>query len=416
MELSSASWCYPKIEQRADEMVEFVSALCRIPAVSPLSGGCGEVERADFVLTRAAEFKPSEVRVLTVADEAVPGGCRKNLVLRWSGAGTEGRRIVFLLHLDTVGAGDRSAWSTDPFTPVRIGDRLYGLGVEDNAQDIASVLYGVPTARESGAAFPCEVVAVLLAGEEEGSAKGVRHLIKEKCFFRQSDMIVVPDGGTPVGDVIEVCEKGRLLVKLTSFGSQHHSARARSKDSAGETCARAAVRLLDVLRSTSNGVDPLFCPPSSTFHVTRHETTDCSVNTVSGRETVFLDCRLIPSEPADKILAAIQHEISSLCTDLGVHIEATTVRNEPATANPDGNPAVLQLLDCSIRQVLGVQPHLRGSGSGSVAAFLRLAGFNAVVWCRKHQMAHMPNEYIDVANLVADAKVFATVVLTAPIC
>ena len=51
--------------------------------------------------------------------------------------------VVFDGHLDTVGVGDASAWSSDPFTAVERDGRLYGRGVSDMKGSIAAMLLGV---------------------------------------------------------------------------------------------------------------------------------------------------------------------------------------------------------------------------------------------------------------------------------
>jgi len=46
-----------------------------------------------------------------------------------------------------------------------------------------------------------------------------------------------------------------------------------------------------------------------------------------------------------------------------------------------------------------------------VGAYLRKAGFDCVVWSKIHETAHQPNESADIANIIGDAKVFATLAL-----
>jgi succinyl-diaminopimelate desuccinylase len=46
-----------------------------------------------------------------------------------------------------------------------------------------------------------------------------------------------------------------------------------------------------------------------------------------------------------------------------------------------------------------------------VAAYLRKAGHDAVVWARMEETAHQPNESALMANILGDAKVFASLML-----
>ena len=47
-----------------------------------------------------------------------------------------------------------------------------------------------------------------------------------------------------------------------------------------------------------------------------------------------------------------------------------------------------------------------GIGGGTVAALFRHAGIPAACWARLDEIAHQPNEYCIIDNMVGDAKVF----------
>ena len=46
-------------------------------------------------------------------------------------------------------------------------------------------------------------------------------------------------------------------------------------------------------------------------------------------------------------------------------------------------------------------------GGGTFAAHFRQHGFPAVVWSTLGEMAHQPNEYCLIKNMITDTKVFA---------
>jgi succinyl-diaminopimelate desuccinylase len=55
----------------------------------------------------------------------------------------------------------------------------------------------------------------------------------------------------------------------------------------------------------------------------------------------------------------------------------------------------------------GVKPRVGGIGGGTVAAFFRRMGIPAAVWSTIDDVAHMPNEYAKIDNMISDAKVMA---------
>ncbi|EQD47839.1 Peptidase M20, partial [mine drainage metagenome] len=58
------------------------------------------------------------------------------------------------------------------------------------------------------------------------------------------------------------------------------------------------------------------------------------------------------------------------------------------------------------RRIINVEPKLVGIGGGTCAAFFRKKGMNAVVWSKKPDIAHQPNEYAMLSDILLDAKVF----------
>ena len=71
----------------------------------------------------------------------------------------------------------------------------------------------------------------------------------------------------------------------------------------------------------------------------------------------------------------------------------------------------MNALSKAIKNVYGVEAKAMGIGGGTVAAFFRRAGHHAVVWARIDELAHQPNEYTVIDNMVGDAKVFADLFL-----
>ena len=56
-------------------------------------------------------------------------------------------------------------------------------------------------------------------------------------------------------------------------------------------------------------------------------------------------------------------------------------------------------------------PKTIGIGGGTVAKYLREAGFPCVVWCTMDEQAHRPDEYVRIPHILSDAKVFAHIAL-----
>ena len=59
----------------------------------------------------------------------------------------------------------------------------------------------------------------------------------------------------------------------------------------------------------------------------------------------------------------------------------------------------------------GLDATVGGIGGGTCAAFFRKQGIPAVVWSTIDEVAHQPDEYARIKNMVEDAKVFALLAL-----
>jgi succinyl-diaminopimelate desuccinylase len=82
--------------------------------------------------------------------------------------------------------------------------------------------------------------------------------------------------------------------------------------------------------------------------------------------------------------------------------------NEAAAAPPTAPDApVVRALSDAVRRTRSVEPFVMGMGGGTVAAIFRRRGIPAAVWGTMEGMAHQPNEYCVIDNMVADALTFA---------
>ena len=69
-------------------------------------------------------------------------------------------------------------------------------------------------------------------------------------------------------------------------------------------------------------------------------------------------------------------------------------------------------LKAALKQLRGVDAKPVGIGGGTVGAHFRRKGMDTAVWSTLDDMAHQPNEYCKIGNIVDDAKVFAYVATT----
>ncbi len=391
------------IDSYRDQMVGTLSSMIPLRAVSPMSGGEGESKRAVFLQGMLESWGFKTERYDYVDDT---GAHRPNIITRF---GTAPRTIWFVGHMDTVSEGNTDLWSSDPFTAKIDGDRIYGRGAEDDGQGVVSSMYALKALKESKAPMKYSFGLALVADEELGSRFGMKKLMDEG-IFKEGDMFMVPDFGFPDGSVIEVGEKGMLWLKITVTGVQVHASIPDQGKNAFRYAARLVTDIDEMLHSKYSGRNPIFRPDVSTFEMTRHDKNVDSVNIVPGTDVFYIDCRILPQYNPDEVISDIEAIArSQKYSDVKVAVE-TFNREDPAPAT-SADSEIVKLLESSLKDLRGINAVKSGIGGGTCATFPRKAGMQAAVWVTNLDLAHQPNEFCEIANLVNDTKVFAHMML-----
>jgi len=393
-----------KIASKRDEMIELQRALTAVPALGPLNGGDGEWQKAQLLASWLERLGLGPCEDIPAPDSRVPNGERPNLVATIPGAEQEGTFWI-MTHMDIVPPGEARLWDSDPYTMVVKGDRLIGRGVEDNQQSLVASVFAAACVKELGLQPRRTVRLLLVSDEETGSAQGIQHVLSATKLFSPRDLALVPDSGSPEGNMIEIAEKSILWLKFVVTGKQCHASTPQKGVNAFEAGSHLVVRLGE-LRERFNATDQLFTPPTSTFVPTRKEANVPNVNTLPGEDVFYLDSRVLPRED----LGAVMRDIRGICDgierDFGVTVDVEEVQKASSPPTTPDAP-IVEILRNAIRRVYGVEAATIGIGGGTVGAYLRAAGIPTVVWSRIEETAHQPNEYCLISNMLGDCLVMA---------
>ncbi len=385
------------VESFREDMVKTMCDLIEIKAISPDSGGEGELDKAEYLMKLLDGF---EVERFDAKDERAKGGVRPNIVARIDG---ESERTIWIVsHMDVVPEGDVALWKTPPFKAVVEDGKIYGRGAEDNNQAIVSSLFAGKAIMEFGTPKLSYGLA-FVSDEETGSRFGIQHLLRQGVF-KEGDLIVVPDAGNEKGDEIEIAEKSILWLKFKVHGIQSHASTPKLN-----ACRRAMEFMLEldrVLHSRFDARNSLFSPPYSTFEPTKREKNVDNVNTIPGLDVSYMDCRILPEYDVDEVLNVVNEVRRKFEKRDGKPIEVEVVQKESSPPTDENSEVVLRLKR-AIKLARGVDAKVVGIGGNTCAAFFRKAGFPTAVWGTFLGNAHQPNEFCLIDNMVNDAKVFA---------
>jgi succinyl-diaminopimelate desuccinylase len=400
---------YTKIDKYRDEIIQFQADLTGRVALGPDNGGTGEHEKAEYLKKRFEGMHPDILIEVNAPDSRARDGYRPNIIARWGK--DESRPVVWVLsHTDIVPPGDLSLWESDPYKIRVAGDMIIGRGVEDNQHGIVASSLAVRAVLESGLKHN-NMGLIMAADEETGSRYGLDYIVKNnKALFKPDDLILVPDWGAEDGSMIEVAEKSMLWLKFIVKGRQCHASTPERGNNTLYGVAKLIIEL-EKLKGAYNFRDDLFSPPCSTFEPTKIEANVPNVNTIPGRDVFYLDCRVLPVYELDEILKFVKKATDRVEGELNLEITIEQVNREDASGATPVNAPVVTALKKAIKKVKGVDASTKGIGGGTVAAFFRRSGFNAAVWSTCLDVAHQPNEYCRIPDLIDDIKVFASIFL-----
>lgn len=400
---------YSYIDGSTATLIELETELCKRPALSPDSGGVGELEKVEFLQSWLKAHGIQNLERHDAPDSRAKGGIRPNLIATIPGK-SDTKRLWIMSHTDVVPPGELSLWNNDPWQVVVKDGRLIGRGVEDNQQGLTSSVLAALALVSQGITPPHTVKLLFVADEEMGSEYGIQWLLANRNLFRPDDMVVIPDGGDERGETIEVAEKNLLWLKIKTSGKQCHGSRPDQGANAHLAACELAVRLHDELPLRFNAHDRLFDPDYSTFEPTKHEANVPNVNTIPGDDVFYMDMRVLPQYPLKDVLAEVERIMAEVSAKRGVQMSYEALQRVESKATRPDAPLV-QFLSQAVKQVYGVETRPIGIGGGTVGAYLRNVGIDSVVWGRLHESAHQPNEYALIENIIGDAKVMATLMM-----
>lgn len=385
------------------DVIELAKRLIPIRSISPESGGEGEKARADEICKILTEFGyPNYVRY-DYKDNT--GTVRSSVLLTIPGK-TQ-RTLWILSHIDTVPPGSDDLWSKPPFQVTIEGGKIYGRGSADNGEGVMSTLLLLKHLQKDKLALNLGLAFV--ADEENGSKYGTQKLMEEG-IFKEDDLVIVPDSGTMEGLEIEVAEKTTLWLKFSVSGVQGHASTPEKAVNAATESMKFGLGLVHALREKYSDSDETFDYPLSSFEITKREKNVDNVNTIPGLDVFYLDSRVLPKYPPEEVLNFIKQKIADFEKNSKATVKLDII-NEEHTPPTSTDSEVYKKLSDAIFAVQGKKAKPIGIGGGTVAAFFRNRGIDAVVWgISDPDVYHQPDEFIAIDHIVKAIEVYDKII------
>ena len=306
--------------------------------------------------------------------------------------------VVLSGHTDVVPT-DGQNWSTDPFTVVEKGGRLYGRGTCDMKGFDAIALAAVPKALAAGLKRPLQIA---LSYDEEVGCLGAPPMIDDIVGHlpRASAVIV----GEPSRMKVVTGHKGAAGYHVHVQGFEVHSSLADR----GVSAIMRAAQLIDwandenarIRAPTPSPVAAIFDPPFTTIHIGQIE--GGTAHNITAKDCRFgLDFRFVPDDDADARRQDFLDQVAQVEAQMQAIHPDTAIALEPFFAIPPLRPETQGPAEALARAITGDNgTHV--VSYGTEAGQFQDAGFSAVV-CGPGDIseAHQPDEYIEISELEA---------------
>ncbi len=381
------------------EAAELVSAMVQIPSVNPPGN---EEGIAQFL----AE-KMSKMGLKVETFESAPH--RPNVVGRLRGTG-EGPVLMLNGHIDVVPAGDPGLWTVEPFGGKIRNGRVYGRGSADMRGGLASMLLAAKALKEAGVSLKGDLLLTGVA-DEEVSGKGANDFVDRGY---SADMVVICE---PTDLMPLRAHKGILWLEISTVGKALHSSRITSKGIWGEVnaiykMAEVIQALQEYLPELEKRTDPLVGNPTVSVGTIIGGT---KTNIVPDRCTVTVDRRLLPDESPEAAKTEIEQILQELSEkDPKLKTELKVIISRSGAVTPEDSP-IVQLSKEAAEEALGKPVKVSGCPATSdMEVFVNRAGWPTVIMGPgRIGTAHIVDEYIDVEQVVAAAKIYISLALKA---
>ena len=403
------------VAARRSELADLARSLVRVPTENPPGDNYLDCEQIVGDRLQRLGFAVEYLRA-----EGAPGDSdrypRWNLVARRAGR-SPGPCVHFNSHVDVVPAGE--GWTEDPFAGRMQADRLWGRGACDMKGGLAASVIAVEAFLATRPDHPGAIELSVTADEETGGYGGAAWLAERGILAApRVDFAIIPE---PLGNRrICIGHRGCVWAEIETEGRIAHGCMpdlgACAIRRMGAVLAALETRLRPELatRTTPLPVIPAAARRSSlnlnaVHGGQREDAAGFLASCVADRCRLTLDRRFHEPETVESVLAELRSLVAEVAEGDGFTARVKELWSIPPVRTAAGSPLVAAL-DASIRTVFGAPAELVLSpGTYDQKHFDRIGGVRHCVAYGPGvlEMAHQPNEYIDLGDMTAAATVMA---------
>jgi putative selenium metabolism hydrolase len=315
-------------------------------------------------------------------------------------------------HLDTVGVGDRSTWSRDPYAGEVKNGIVYGRGAGDQEGGLAAAVYGARIAKQAGLLDGIQLWVTGTVMEEDCDGLCWQYILREKVL--QPDVVVITE---PTNLGVYRGQRGRTEIEVRTQGRSAHGSMPERGVNAVYKMA-PIVAEIERLNEKLGGQPDAFLGPG-TVTISDIRATSPSLCAVADSCTIHLDRRLTRGET----IAAAVREIEDLASVRAAGAKVTvldyavaaytglvypTQKYYPSWVLEESDPAIVAGVAAATEALAAAPRVSRWNFSTNGVACCGMFGVPTLGFGPGDEIwAHTPDDQVPIAHLTAAARFYA---------
>ncbi|MBT5765998.1 MAG: acetylornithine deacetylase/succinyl-diaminopimelate desuccinylase family protein [Kordiimonadaceae bacterium] len=410
------SGVFEEIEKQEKSLVRLCQDLIRFPTINPPGNDYQAI--VEYIGNR---LKNRGFSIEYVRAYGAPGDSadypRYNVIARYE-TGRHGPCVHFNSHIDVVETGD--GWTKDPFAAELIDGKIYGRGSCDMKGGLAASIIAAEALISSDIELKGAIEISGTADEESGGLGGVAYLAEKGYFSKDRvDHVIIPE---PL-NVDRVClgHRGVWWAEIETHGRIAHGSMPFLGDCAVRHMGAVVAEFEDKLypamaaRFTEMPVVPEGAKQSTlninSIHGGQEEGSDGLPSPcVPDSCRMIIDRRFLVEEDLKEVKGEVTTILNGLKTSReGFKYEIRDML-EVIPSMTDINSPVVQETANAIKDVLGKDPDFICSpGTYDQKHIDRIGNLKDCIAYGPGilELAHQPDEYVEVDDMVNSAKVMA---------
>jgi len=384
----------PLAERYTPAMVRFLREMIAIPSESEQEQRVVERVRAEM---EAAGF--DEIKVDGMGNILGRVGSGKTV-------------IVLDAHLDTVGVGDPSTWTRDPYQGELKDGVIYGRGAGDQEGGIAAAVHGARIAKELGLLEGAQLWVTGTVMEEDCDGLCWQYILREKVL--KPDVVVITE---PTNLGVYRGQRGRMEMEVRTQGLSCHGSAPERGINAVYKMAPIIAEIEQLNQRLAAKADPFL--GAGTVTISHIRSTSPSLCAVADSSTIHLDRRLTHGETWETAVAEVEalesvRKAGATVTVLEyarpsyTGLTYPTKKFYPTWLLPEDHPGVVAGVRAA-EQALGKKPVVGKWGfSTNGIATCGMFGIPTIGFGPSNEVwAHTPEDQCPVGDLTAAARFYA---------